>query len=494
MKIAVIGSGIAGLSAAYRLTQQGHHVTLLEANDYFGGHTHTVDVTLDGHTCGVDTGFLVFNEKTYPHLLQLFDELDVATAPTDMSFSVKLPLSDSASTRMLEWAGASLDTVFAQRRNLLRPRFLRMLRDIARFNKQATALAASSAPHYHAPDPVPRPPAARPNTSYSSHTFHTTGGLSVASARPQAPAMQLPEGDLDLSLGEFLERHGYGAEFIAWYLLPMAGCIWSCPTAQMMDFPVATFIRFCDNHGLLQVTGRPQWRTVRGGARHYVDKMLAAIDDKWLGTPVISVKRGHIGNPKVAVTTAHGTRLYDHVVLATHSDQSLALLKDADAEESAILGAVKYHPNQAVLHTDASVLPANKKAWSAWNYASEFGVSGKVCVHYLINQLQPVPFGTPLIVSLNPMTPPDPASVMARYAYAHPVFDHAAIDAQHRLGDIQGRRNTWFAGAWTGYGFHEDGLKSGLAVALAISALDGIGSGVEAGIKSGAACAAHVAA
>lgn len=465
MKIAVVGSGIAGLSAAYRLTQQGHHVTLFEANDYFGGHTHTVDVTLDGRTCGVDTGFLVFNEKTYPHLVQLFDELDVTTAATDMSFSVKLPLSDGTSPRMLEWAGANLDTVFAQRRNLLRPRFLRMLRDITRFNRQATALAATSAPHYHAPDPGPGEPAGRPNTTYSSHTFHATG--TAKDVVPPSPD------DMSLSLGEFLKRHRYGAEFIAWYLLPMAGCIWSCPTAQMMDFPAATFIRFCDNHGLLQVTGRPQWRTVRGGARHYVDKILAVIDDKRLGTPVKSIIRGHLDTAKVAVTTSHGTRLYDHVVLATHSDQSLALLKDADADEMAILGAVKYHPNQAVLHTDASVLPANKKAWSAWNYASEFGVSGKVCVHYLINQLQPVPFHTPLIVSLNPMTPPDPASVIAHYDYAHPVFDHAAVDAQHRLGDIQGKRNTWFAGAWTGYGFHEDGLKSGLAVALAISALDG---------------------
>lgn len=420
MEIAVVGAGISGLSCAYRLSQAGHAVTLYEANDYFGGHTHTVDVTLDGHTYGVDTGFLVFNHKTYPNLVALFDELDIKTVATDMSFSVKLPLG----ARTLEWAGGNLDAVFAQRRNAISPRFLRMLRDILRFNKQTTAMALA--------------------------------------------------GDLvsSISLGDFLRQHNYSEEFRAWYLLPMAGCIWSCPTEQMLAFPLSTFVRFCHNHGLLQVNGRPPWQTVKGGARQYVDKLLAGITNTELQTPVRSITRSHHGSTcRIAVDTAQITRLFDHVVLASHSDQSLHLLKDASAEEVSLLSAVRYEPNRAILHTDASCLPANRKTWSAWNYQSENGPTPKVCVHYLINQLQPLPFTTPVIVSLNPIDAPDPRCVIDQYDYAHPVFDGAAITAQANLPTIQGKQNTWFAGAWTGYGFHEDGLKSGLAVARAITAL-----------------------
>jgi predicted NAD/FAD-binding protein len=419
IKVAIVGSGISGLASAYSLAQSGHSVTLFEANDYFGGHTHTVDVTLDGITHGVDTGFLVFNHQTYPNLVRLFDELDIPTVATDMSFSVKLPLEN----RMLEWSGSSLNTVFAQRRNLLDKRFIRMLQDILRFNEQATALV-------------------------------------------EQPDNRL----MRLSLGDYLLRHDYSAEFRDWYLLPMAGCIWSCPVAQMLAFPLATFVRFCHNHGLLQITGRPQWHTVDGGARQYVEKMLRAIPDSRLGDPVRAVIRSDAGGTgKVRVVSSTGSELFDHVVLAGHSDQSLQLLKDIPPAEEKLLGAIKYQPNRAVLHTDASCLPQNKSTWSAWNYQSRGASEPQVCVHYLINKLQPLPFKNPVIVSLNPIDEPDPSSVIASYDYAHPVFDKAAIAAQQDLHLIQGRNKTWFAGAWTGYGFHEDGLKSGLAVAQAIN-------------------------
>jgi len=418
-QIAIVGSGISGLACAWRLAQSGHCATLFEANDYFGGHTHTVDVTLDGITHGVDTGFLVFNHQTYPNLVRLFDELKVRTVATDMSFSVKLPLGE----RMLEWSGSSLNTVFAQRRNLLDKRFMRMLKDILRFNEQATALV-------------------------------------VQPGNVQA----------DLALGDYLLRHDYSTEFRDWYLLPMAGCIWSCPTAQMLDFPLSTFVRFCHNHGLLQIIGRPKWHTVKGGARQYVDKMLHAIPNLRLGDPVRAVWRTNTGGAmKIRVESSQGSELFDHVVLAGHSDQSLQLLKDISPVEEKLLGAIKYQPNRALLHTDVTCLPQNRSTWSAWNYQSRGGNEPQVCVHYLINKLQPLPFKSPVIVSLNPIDEPDPSCVIASYDYSHPVFDSAAIAAQQDLHLIQGKYKTWFAGAWTGYGFHEDGLKSGLAVAEAIN-------------------------
>jgi len=421
MKVAVIGSGIAGLSSAWQLALGGHEVSLYEANDYFGGHTHTVDIELEGMRHGVDTGFLVFNERTYPQLIKLLGDLHVNTSSTDMSFSVKLPVSDKPGARMLEWAGANLDTVFSQRRNLASPGFLRMLRDILRFNTQTTRLAKSG---------------------------------SAAEA---------------IALGDFLQQENYSKEFRDWYLLPMAGCIWSCPTEQMLAFPLATFVRFCHNHGLLQVNDRPKWHTVTGGAKHYVEKMLAVIPHKYLNTPVKAVSRVDFGSlQQVRVDVQGSSHLFDHVILATHSDQSLALLQDASDEEKRILSAVTYQPNLAVLHTDARCLPSNPKAWSAWNYESAGTVEPRVCVHYLINKLQPLPFETPVIVSLNPIHAPDPSTVLGSYDYAHPVFDGPAIAAQQALPNIQGQRNTWFAGAWTGYGFHEDGLKSGLAVAQAV--------------------------
>jgi predicted NAD/FAD-binding protein len=429
----VIGAGIAGLACAWTLERHlrdhrlgQHQVVLYEANDYLGGHSNTVDIRLDTPdgpiSHGVDTGFLVFNERTYPGLMRLLEKLQVPIAESEMSFAVSLPDRD------LEWAGSSIATLFAQRRNLVRPGFLRMLRDIARFN--GLAIAATTA---------------------STET-----------------------------LGDFLARHAFSSEFRDWYFLPMIGSIWSCPTAQMLAFPLSTLIRFCHNHGLLQLRDRPQWLTVRGGSREYVRRMARDLRDVRMEA-VVAVRRprphASAAQP-VAVKTASGEAYFDQVVLACHSDQAQALLADASSAEQAVLGAIRYQPNRAVLHTDSRLLPKRPGIWSAWNYtAMPDGDQTRVCVHYLINKLQPLPAAwdrQPVIVSLNPAIEPDPGKVVRELSYAHPVFDSAAIAAQSRLPEIQGRRQTWFCGAWTGYGFHEDGLASGVAAAERLLALAGL--------------------
>lgn len=425
MRLAIVGSGISGLAVAHALRDRAD-ITLFEAGSYFGGHTHTVDLTLPTPqgpvTHGVDTGFLVFNERTYPNLIALFQQLDVATSKTDMSFSAQIP-----GPQHLEWSGSNLSSVFAQRRNLWNLRFWGMLRDLLRFNKLCTQLAV--------------------------------GNNDAALAQP---------------LGEFLDQHRFGSAFRDWYFLPMMGCIWSCPTAQMLQFPVATMVRFCHNHGLLQVLNRPQWWTVTGGARHYVDKIVEGIADKRLHSPVQHIERRADG---VLISSQehgfHRSERFDKVVLATHSDQALALLDQPTPAEAATLGAIRYHANRAVLHTDASVLPRNPVAWAAWNYERAPATdteSGRVCLHYWLNKLQPLPWQQPVVVSLNPIREIARTHVMGTYDYAHPVLDLDAIAAQKRMPALQGQQHSYFCGAWMGYGFHEDGLKAGLAVAEQIKA------------------------
>jgi predicted NAD/FAD-binding protein len=420
-RVAVIGSGIAGLSAAHHLNNHVD-VSLFEAGDYFGGHTHTVDVTLpsdDGLiTHGVDTGFLVYNQRTYPGLIALFESLHIRTAASDMSFSVQARWDDTG--KPLEWNGANLNSVFAQRSNLFRPRFWGLLADIMRFNQLATDLAQSD----------------------------------------QADALTQP-------LQDFLDQHRFGSAFRQGYLLPMLGCIWSCPTTQMLQFPVATMVRFCDNHGLLQVNNRPPWFTVAGGAKHYVQAITNAIHDKRLNSPVLGIARDDQG---VHVRTAHGTEHFDHVVLATHADQSLALLEHPSTDEQALLGAIRFQANRAVLHTDTRVMPKRRLAWAAWNYQRTAldQETAHVCLHYWLNRLQPLPFKQDVIVSLNPSTPIDEKCILGSYDYDHPVFDVAAIAAQREIPRLQGQQRTWYAGAWMRYGFHEDGYQAGLGVARAL--------------------------
>jgi predicted NAD/FAD-binding protein len=406
MRVAVVGSGIAGLSAAWMLARE-HHVTLYEAEDRLGGHTHTVDLTLDGQTFPVDTGFLVFNHRTYPELTRLFRQLGVETVASNMSFSVKLDAPE------LEWAGSSLNTVFGQRANLGRADFWRMLRDILRFNREAGRDACL---------------------------------------------------DNNRSLGDYLKAHGYGRPFIEWYLLPMAAAIWSCPASQMLEFPLASFVAFCRNHGLLQILDRPQWRTVAGGGREYVRKLASAIPDIRLGRPVEIVRpRGS----RLEVGCDGVSGIYDQVVLACHSDQSRRLLQPHYPFLARALGYLPYQPNRAVLHSDPSLLPRRRALWSAWNYQAGAGALGErpVAVNYLINRLQPLPVSTPVIVSLNPLQEPDPALVHREFHYSHPVFTRESTHPQKMLKAINGRDGIWLAGAWMGYGFHEDGLVSALNVA-----------------------------
>ncbi len=406
-KIAVVGSGIAGLSSAWLLAKR-YDVSLYEAGPYFGGHSNTVDVTLEGLTSPVDTGFLVHNDLTYPNLIALFDYLQVPVHASEMSFAVSLEDPD------IEWAGSSLLTVFAQTRNLIRPAFWTMLRDIVRFNR-------------------------------SAHAY-----LEQSLLKP-------------LTLGELLRENGYSESMQRWYLLPMAAAIWSSSVKDILQFPAQTFLRFCLNHRLLQIEGRPQWRTVLGGSRVYVQAMLPDIQNKYLNCPVSAVRRSEHG---VQVQSVRGTEDFAAVVMASHPPTSLGLL-DVGSQEESVLGAFRYQPNRAVLHTDVALMPRRSSVWSAWNYMAQTsaGTENAVAVSYWLNRLQPLPFKQPVVVTLNSLTDPDPRKVIAEFDYEHPVMDQHAIRGQEQLPAIQGQQRTWFCGAWCGYGFHEDGLRSALAVA-----------------------------
>jgi uncharacterized protein len=413
VRIAIVGAGIAGLGSAWLLRKQGHDVTLFESANYLGGHSHTVDVTLEGVHAPVDTGFLVYNDRTYPGLTALFDELGVASVASEMSFSARI---DHAG---VEWSGTDLRALFAQPRNALSADFWRMLRDVLRFNREASAMA-------------------------------------------------LRDGVLAISLGDYLDRGQYSRPFRDWYLLPMAAAIWSSPRREVLNFGLRTFVRFCHNHGLLALANRPRWRTVAGGARTYVERIAARLPDIRLATPVSRVRRLP---PEVEVTARDVAERFDHVVLACHSDQARSILADPSPQEARLLAQIRYQTNRVVLHTDASLLPKARRAWSAWNYLACEDPDGSrpVAVSYLINRLQPLPFATPVIVTLNPPFDPTPETVLREFVYEHPLQDENATAAQRSMFRLQGERRTWFAGAWLGHGFHEDGLKSAHAVASGIA-------------------------
>ncbi len=429
MKVAVVGSGIAGLAVAHTL--HGHaEITLLEADEHFGGHSRTVDITLatpqiwrergarPATSFHVDTGFAVFNERSNPNLMNLFNELGVATAQAQPSMSVQLP--GALNGGKLEWSSAGPGAVFAQSANTLNWRFVRMLGELPRFNALAARLTR----------------------------------------RGQDDELMQP-------LGDFLRQQRFSDEFRDWCLLPLVACIWSCPVEQASAFPLATLVRFSQRHGLLRFGQRSPWRSVLGGARNYVDRITASIADRRLNTPVRLIERDAAG---VRVLTDGAAERFDKLVLATHPDQALALLREPSAGERATLGAIRFQPHRAVLHTDATVLPDSRRAWAAWNYEDE-GAQGidqppaRAAVHCLLNRLQPLPVTQPVLLSLDPLREIAPEQVLAEWDDAHAVFDLAAVRAQAGMAALQGRQHSYFCGAWMGDGSHEDGLRAGLAVA-----------------------------
>ena len=413
MRIAIVGTGIAGLASAWLLNRR-HSITVFEAEARTGGHAHTVSVPAADGAVTVDTGFMVYNEHTYPLLTRLFAHLQVPTQPTAMSFSASI--GDGA----MEYGGGSAGALLAQRRNILRPRFLRMLLDIQRFNRV---------------------------------------GRRHLREQPEDQA----------TVGEFLVRHRFGKGLADWYLLPMAAAIWSAPMACVLDHPAHSFLRFFANHGLLSISGQHDWRTVTGGSRQYVERLVAEFRPHIrLATPITSVCRRPWG---VEIVDERGERSrFDHVVLACHADQTLAILDDASDRERALLSAFRYQPNRVVLHRDPALMPRRRSVWSSWNYLSRSTAehAAAVSVTYWMNSLQNLATSQDVFVSLNPLHEPRADLVDAEFDYAHPMFDAMAVAAQARIAEIQGQGGVWHAGAWLGHGFHEDGLRSGFAVARAL--------------------------
>lgn len=411
LRIAVVGAGVGGLGAAWLLSQV-HHVTLFEQARYLGGHSNTVEIPGRGSSIPVDTGFIVYNAPNYPNLTCLFDHLKVETAPSDMSFAVSLRHG------ALEYAGTNFAGLFAQPGNLVKPRFWQMLRDLRRFYRHAA--------------------------------LHR-----IEAARD------------DLTLGALLARHRYSEPFLNDHLLPMAGAIWSATGEQMLDYPARAFLDFCANHGLVQFTNRPAWRTVKGGSREYVRKLVAAISGPvHIAAPVVSIDRSPDG---VQVRLADGrNERFDHVVIGAHADAALACLQAPTLEEQRLLGAFRYASNRAVLHEDPALMPRRRAAWASWNHLGEIGALPTVT--YWMNRLQPLETRRPVFVTLNPAVGPRSGSVHREFTYTHPRFDTAALEAQAELWKLQGQARTWYCGSYFGYGFHEDALESGLWVAEALGA------------------------
>ncbi len=406
MRIAIVGTGIAGNVAAWHLCQE-HDITVFEANDYVGGHTHSHDIeTASGHYV-VDTGFIVFNYRTYPNFVRLLEQLGVEVQPSRMSFSVKCTRTG------LEYNGTSLNALFAQRRNLLNPGFHRMIHDILRFNREAPALISGS--------------------------------------------------DEDLALGDYLAHQGYSRRFIEHYIIPMGAAIWSAEPAQMLAFPARFFVRFLHNHGMLSIKNRPQWYVIQGGSKQYVERLIKPYQRRIRLNSAVQRIRRRVDHVEV-YTHAGGWERFDHVFIACHSDQALRLLEDPSQEEQEVLGSIPYQRNTAVLHTDTAVLPRRKLAWAAWNYHIARERQSNVSVTYDMNILQSLGAAETFCVTLNPHQSIDESKVLRRMTYHHPVFTPQGVAAQKRHGEINGVRRTYYCGAYWRFGFHEDGVVSALEV------------------------------